>query len=135
MFSRSVIIHYRAINGRGVVGLFGIQEDHIQKYQSLDDRFVKNKSSTYFFVAAGDSMQPLILEKDILIVDRSLEPTHNKIVVVAVNGEMYCKRLVSRGGQLLLVSDNKNYSEIIINGEMDIHFFGVVTGLGRDLYP
>lgn len=117
------------------MGLFGIQEDHIQKYQSLDDRFVKNKSSTYFFVAAGDSMQPLILEKDILIVDRSLEPTHNKIVVVAVNGEMYCKRLVSRGGQLLLVSDNKNYSEIIINGEMDIHFFGVVTGMGRDLYP
>lgn len=115
-------------------GLFGISDDYIEKYQSLDTRFIKNKASTYFFVAAGDSMSPLIMEKDILIVDRSIEPSHNRIVVVSVNGEMFCKRLIKRNSSLILKSDNSIYEPIPINGEMDIIFFGVVTGLGRDLY-
>lgn len=115
-------------------GLFGIQDDYIQKYQSLDERFVKNRASTYFFVAAGDSMSSLIIEKDILIVDRSIEPTHNRVVVVSVNGEMFCKRLISSAGKLVLRSDNSSYQDIIVTGAMDINFFGVVTGLGRDIY-
>lgn len=114
-------------------GLFGIHDDYIEKHQSLDERFVKNKASTYFFVAAGDSMAPLILERDILIVDRSLEPTHNKVIVVSVEGEMFCKRLIHSPHSLILRSDNPRYSDRIISGEMDMEFFGVVTGLGRDM--
>ena len=41
-------------------GLFGITNDHIENYQSLDERFVKNKASTYFFEAESDSMSPFI---------------------------------------------------------------------------
>ena len=126
---------FRPLFGQTVAcGLFGISDDYIQQYQTLDERFIQNRSSTYFFVARGDSMSPLILEKDILIVDRSIEPSHNRVVVVSIDGEMYCKRLIKESDKMVLRSDNSTYSDILMSGEMDIIFFGVVTGLCRYLY-
>ena len=55
------------------MGLFGIHDDFSEKYQSLDERFIKNKASTFFFKASGKAMAPLILPDDVLIVDRSVD--------------------------------------------------------------
>jgi DNA polymerase V len=56
-------LHAFPILGKRVTcGLFGISDDYIEKYQSLDARFIKNKASTFFFQAASDSMEPLIFE-------------------------------------------------------------------------
>jgi DNA polymerase V len=113
-------------------GLFGIVNDHIESYQSLDERFVKNKASTYFFEAESDSMSPLIEEKDILIVDRSLESYPGCIVVCSLNGEMLCKRLIQKNGCLYLSSENKSYKTIELNEDSDFSVFGVVRGLARE---
>jgi DNA polymerase V len=114
-------------------GLFGISDDYISDYQSLDERFVRNKASTYFFLVAGESMSPLILEKDILIVDRSLNQAHNRVVVVGLDGELFCKRWIQEKGAVRLVSDNPRYPEIQVSPEQDLQLFGVVIGLARDL--
>lgn len=60
-------------------GLFGISQDHIEDYQSLDKRFIKSRVSTFFFQASGDAMSPYIENEDILIVDRSLAPVNSFI--------------------------------------------------------
>lgn len=114
-------------------GLFGISEDHIEKYQSLDVRFIKNKAATYFFEAAGDAMAPLIFPLDVLIVDRSINPSHQHIIVGSLNGgEMFCKRLVHKSGQMELHSENPSYSAIKIVKGMQLNIFGVVRSIVRE---
>lgn len=113
-------------------GLFGITNDHIENYQSLDERFVKNKASTYFFEAESDSMSPLIMEGDVLIVDRALDVFSGRIVVCSLNGEMLCKRLKSENGKHFLCSENQKYSPIEILSDSDFSVFGVVRGVARE---
>jgi len=115
-------------------GLFEISEDHIEKYQSLDARFIRNRSATFFFRAQGDSMNPLILENDILIVDRSIASFHKRIVVVSFDGEMYCKRLWQLEEQIILRSLNPNYKDICVNPQQTpLDIFGVVIAIARDI--
>lgn len=114
-------------------GLFGIADDYAQKYQSLDERFIHNKASTFFFEASGDSMEPLIREKDILIVDRSITANHGRIIVGYLDGHFICKRLIRMGSQLILRSENKLHRDISINEDSDFIIWGVVSGQARDL--
>ena len=75
------------------MGLFGIHDDFSEKYQSLDERFIKNKASTFFFKASGKAMAPLIFPDDVLIVDRSVGPVDGRVAVIAFEGELLCKRI------------------------------------------
>ena len=114
-------------------GLFGISEDHTEKYQSLDLRFIRNKAATFFFEASGDSMAPLILPGDILIVDRSIKAIHQHIIVGSVDGgEMFCKRLMQKSGQFSLMSEDLSYPEIAVIDEMNLNIFGVVRSIVRE---
>jgi DNA polymerase V len=114
-------------------GLFGISDDYIEKYQSLDMRFIKNKSSTFFFEARGDSMAPMIVNKDVLVVDRSIESMYGRVCVFSLDGGMFCKRILKRNNHLLLVSENQNYKPQVVNPEQEFCFFGVVTAASRDI--
>jgi DNA polymerase V len=118
---------------RVTCGLFGISDDYIEKYQSLDTRFIKNKASTYFFQAASNSMEPLIFEKDVLVVDRSVDAGHKKIVVASINGEMICKRYIKKENKIFLRSENTLYPDLEVTEEMDLLIFGVVIAIAREL--
>jgi DNA polymerase V len=110
-------------------GLFGISEDHLESYQSLDQRFVKNKTSTYFFEAEGESMAPLILPGDVLVVDRVLKPTYGRIVIVVYDEELVCKRLVREHNRVVLRSENPRYPDLLVSSERALHFWGVVRAI------
>ena len=113
-------------------GLFGISEDHIEKYQSLDARFIKNKAATFFFEAEGESMAPLILPHDVLVVDRSISASNQHIVVASIGGEMFCRRLIHRAGHIFLYSENLKFPEYKINQDTDLTIFGVVRSIVRE---
>ncbi|MFC2075033.1 LexA family protein [Bdellovibrionota bacterium] len=114
-------------------GLFGISEDFTEKYLSLDERFIQNKASTYFFEAESDSMKPLICPGDILIVDRSLECRSGRVVVASISGEFVCKRFVRTADGVVLRSENRAYRDINVTEEMELVVFGVVRGIAREL--
>ena len=58
---------------------------------SLDKELVKNEEATFYARVSGDSMQGAGLENgDLLIIDRSIEPSNNKIAVCFVDGEFTC---------------------------------------------
>ena len=61
----------------------------------------------------------------ILIVDRSIEPTHNKIVIASINGSYACKRLLLKP-TVCLMSENPKYSPIIIKQEEELEIAGTV---------
>ena len=70
-----------------------------------------------------------IHHNDILIVDRSIEPSDGKIVIAAVNGELTVKRLSIEGKKVQLVAENDNYQPIDITDDCELHIWGVVTNV------
>lgn len=103
-------------------------DDYIQAYLDLNTHLVKHPAATFFLIAAGDSMTEAGIQSgDMLIVDRSLEATHNKIVIAAVNGELTVKRLAKKNGRVQLLAANPKYAPIDITEEQELVIFGVVT--------
>ncbi|MCB9091377.1 MAG: S24 family peptidase [Halobacteriovoraceae bacterium] len=114
-------------------GLFGISEDFTEKYQSLDARFIKNKTSTFFFKAAGPSMEPTIIPGDILIVDRSIENFHQRVCIVAFEGELLCKRVIKIKNGIILFSDNPQFKPIRVTEAESSLIWGVVIAKASEV--
>ncbi len=120
--------------GELACGLFGISEDFVENYLSLDEKFLRNREATFLVRAGGDSMSPEIKDNDILIVDRSLTAKHQSIIAVFYNGVAMCKQLYLEGENKYLRSFNSKYKNILIGEEDELLVFGVVIGLARDFY-
>jgi DNA polymerase V len=103
-------------------------DDYIEKQLDLNDLVVKHPNATFYVRVNGDSMRDAGIQSgDILVVDRSLEPTHNKIVVALINGEFTVKRICIGPKGLTLVAANAAYAPIPISSETDFQVWGVVT--------
>lgn len=88
---------------------------------------VKNPPATFLVRATGESMIGAgIFPNDILVVDKSEEPTHESIVLAVVNGEFTVKRLVRKDNKIALKSENPNFPSITINDEQELNIWGVV---------
>ncbi|MFL2613875.1 MAG: LexA family protein [Flavobacteriaceae bacterium] len=95
---------------------------------SLDKELVKNEEATFYARVSGDSMQGAGLENgDLLIIDRSIEPSNNKIAVCFIDGEFTVKRIKIESKKLYLIPENKKYSPIEINEENELIIWGIVT--------
>lgn len=114
-------------------GLFGIAEDYEEASLSLDEHFIKHREATFFFRATGDSMRPLIVPGDILLVDRSLTARSGQVVVATLNGDHLCKRLTQQGGRTGLLSENSKVPPRWIGADDELVIFGVVAALARQL--
>lgn len=102
--------------------------DHAQKRIDINDHLVRNKAATFLFKVKGDSMTGVgIYANDMLVVDRSIEPKHNNIVLAVVNNDFTVKRFYKRGGVVKLVAENPLYPPIVIKETDDFTVWGVVT--------
>lgn len=102
--------------------------DHTQKRIDLNEHLIRNKEATFLFRVRGDSMTGVgIYEGDTLLVDRSVEPKHNHIVLAVLNNEFTFKRLYRRGGVVKLVAENPIYPTLAIKPEEELTIWGVVT--------
>ncbi len=113
-------------------GLFGITEDFIEPFLSLDEKFMKNRESIFFARARGSSMLPEIKPNDILIIDRSLKPQHKSIITAFYNGSPLCKEFFIKQKKTYLRSFNPKFKALEVQREDELEIFGVVIGLSRD---
>ena len=68
--------------------------DFKQERISLDQELIKNKEATFFARVSGESMINAGLEDgDLIVIDRSIEPSNNKIAVCFIEGEFTVKDL------------------------------------------
>lgn len=97
---------------------------------SLDDELIQNKDATFFAKVKGQSMIDAGLDdNDLLVIDRSLEPTNNKIAVCFLDGEFTVKRLRVEKNEVWLQPENPNYPIISITEENDFVIWGIVTNV------
>ncbi len=64
---------------------------------------------------------------DILIVDKSIDPLPDNIVIAVVGGEFLVKRLITECGVRCLVADNPDFGRIEIGEGYQVEIWGVVT--------
>lgn len=105
-------------------------EDFKQERLSLDEELVKNKEATFFARVSGQSMINAGLnDNDLLIIDRSLEPEHNKIAVCFLDGEFTVKRLRVEKEGVWLQPENDSYKPIKITQDNQFIIWGIVTNV------
>lgn len=102
--------------------------DYAQGKIDLHSHLLLNESASYLFRVRGESMIGIgIYDGDTLIVDRSITPTHNQIVLAVVDNEFTVKRLYRRAGVIKLIPENPLFPEIEFKEGQELSIWGVVT--------
>ncbi|MBE7686767.1 translesion error-prone DNA polymerase V autoproteolytic subunit [Tenacibaculum finnmarkense genomovar ulcerans] len=97
---------------------------------SLDEELIKNKEATFFAKVSGQSMIGAGLDdNDLLVIDRSIVPTNNKIAVCFLDGEFTVKRLRVTKDEIWLQPENPDYPVIKITEENNFIIWGIVTSV------
>ena len=101
--------------------------DYVEERLDINRYLVRRPAATFFVKVRGDSMTGAgIHSGDILVVDRSEEPTDGKVVVAALDGELTVKRIRFIGDKVLLVADSDGYSPIAVDEGAEFAVWGVV---------
>ena len=109
-------------------------DDYIEGPLDLNEHVIKHPSATYFVRASGDSMNGAgIFNGDLLIVDRSLEPIHGKVVIAEVDGQLTVKRLSKLKDHFSLQPENASYPPIELQEGNEVVVWGVVTHVLHNL--
>ncbi len=103
-------------------------DDYMDRPLDIAEHLIRHPEATFFLRAQGQSMIGAgIHDGDLLVVDRAVEPVHNKVAIVAVDGELTVKRLHLRAGRVALLPENPDYEPLDVTGRDDVHVWGVVT--------
>jgi DNA polymerase V len=102
--------------------------DFMETNIDLNKELSENQLATFYIKVKGNSMIDAgIDDKDVLVVDRSLEPQNNKIAICFIDGEFTVKRILVEKECLYLMPENPNYSPIKITEENELIIWGIVT--------
>ncbi|MDQ8038777.1 MAG: translesion error-prone DNA polymerase V autoproteolytic subunit [Rickettsiella sp.] len=106
-------------------------DDFLEGHLDLNEYLVSHPSATYYVRVKGESMiNAGIHDGDLLIVDRSLEPRENKVVIAVVDGQLTVKRLKKlKNKRFVLVAENPDFPFIEVNEENNVSIWGIVTNV------
>ena len=103
--------------------------DYVEDDIDLNAHLIKNIPSTFLIRVQGKSMNSVgIQNRDLLVVDRSLNPKNFSTVIVNINEELVVKSFIKEKNQTFLTSGSKESKDkinLIENPEIVI--WGVVT--------
>jgi len=106
-------------------------DDFLEGHLDLNEYLIHHPAATYYVRVKGESMiNAGIHDGDLLIVDRSLEPRDNKVVIAVVDGQLTVKRLKKlKNQQFVLIAENPDFPAIAVNEENNISIWGIVTNV------
>lgn len=101
---------------------------------SIDQEVVRNEEATFYARVSGESMQGAGLDDgDLLVIDRSMEPQHDKIAVCYIDGDFTVKRLKVTADGVFLIPENPKYQPIKVTEENELIIWGIVTYVVKKL--
>lgn len=87
---------------------------------------VENSKCTFAIRISGNSMEPDIPDKSIVLVKQTKNVPHAHIGIFFYDGDSLCKKKVETENHLLLVSLNKEYKPIKVKSDVEFRTFGEV---------
>lgn len=102
--------------------------DFMDNRIDLNKHLIKKEATTFIAFTEGHSMEGAgIGHKDLLIIDKSLEPEDGKIAVCVIDGEFTLKRLKVDKSGVWLMPENDAYKPILVNEFNNFEIWGIVT--------
>ena len=102
--------------------------DFVDLTIDLNRHLVKHPSATYYARVKGESMRDAgINDGDLLIVDKSIDPTDGKIAICYVDGEFTLKRIKIDGTGIWLIPANDKFKPIKVEEGNTLVIWGIVT--------
>lgn len=103
-------------------------QDYISESIDLNKELIEHPASTFYAKVVGDSMSGEgIIEGDILVIDKSVEPEHGDLAVCCLDGEFTLKRLnFVSANRLYLMPSNRKYKPIEVTTDNSFMVWGVV---------
>lgn len=112
-------------------------QDYVAGSLDFNRELIRHPAATFYARVVGLSMIAAgIDEGDIIVVDRSLEPRHNDIVVAWVDGDFTLKYLdltQKPNGKIILRPGNNDFPPICINDGDNCEIWGVVSKVIKNL--
>ena len=100
----------------------------------LNHELINNPAATFCARVIGDSMVDSgIMEGDMLIIDRSLEPHDGDIAVCFLDGDFTVKRIIINQDEVSLAPANRKYPIIKVPKESNFIIWGVVSHIIKKL--
>lgn len=102
--------------------------DFVDVSIDLNKQLVKHPSATFYGRVKGFSLKNAgIDDGDLLVIDKSLEPTNGKIAVCFIDGEFTAKRIKISQKEVWLVPENDDYQAIKVTDDNTLLIWGIVT--------
>jgi|GEM_PF-358384 len=109
-------------------GFGAAADDFMERGIDLNERLIMNKPATFFFRMNSDAMEGAgIYAGDVLIVDRSIKAVNGKIIVAAVNGELFVRRYAKGFNTASLMAENRKFRDMVLDEFTQFLSWGVVT--------
>lgn len=111
-------------------------QDYYDQAIDLNKELIRHPAATFFGRVAGDSMSDAgVNEGDLLVIDRSLQPSDGDMVVCYLDGEFALKTLRFEEERPVLYAANPKYKPIPIEEGSDFRAWGVVTYIVKNVRP
>lgn len=108
--------------------------DFIDLTIDMNKHLVKHPATTFYGRVKGQSMKDAgIFDGDLLVIDKSLQPTDNKIAVCYIDGEFTIKRIQIQKDCVWLIPENEAYQPIKVTADNDFIIWGMVTHVVKAL--
>ena len=100
----------------------------------LNDVLVRYPQATFMMRIAGGAMSEVgIGDGDLVLIDRAIPPAHGHVVIAVVGEEFVCRRLSKQASTIRLQATGADCADIVAGGGPDaadtqeIQIWGVVT--------
>ena len=104
--------------------------DHSGERINLTKEMTPHPETTFYAHVEGDSMRDAgILDGDIVVVDRSLEPKNGDYIIAFIDNEYTLKefKLDESGQYAWLIPHNPDFQPIRVDKDSNFQVWGVVT--------
>ncbi|MCR5414427.1 MAG: translesion error-prone DNA polymerase V autoproteolytic subunit [Kiritimatiellae bacterium] len=116
--------------GTVAAGFPSPSEQYLDRPLDLNELLVKRPAATFFLKVQGDSMiGEGIRDGDILVVDRSLEPSSGDVIIASVDGEFTVKYYRRDRSGVRLEPANPAFTAIRLKPGQELDYFGRVTAV------
>lgn len=110
------------------VGFPSPTEDFAEPTLDLNRYVIKNPASTFYARISGCNMEDAAIQNgDIIVIDKSLEPSSESIAVCYIDGEFTLKRIKVEKGKVWLMPANSSFRPIEVTDDNLFIVWGIVT--------
>lgn len=116
------------IDGGIAAGFPSPAQDYIDLKIDLNTELITNPASTFYARVKGTSMKDAgIMDGDILVIDKSLEPKDGDTAICFIDGEFTLKYIKIDKEAIYLVPANEMFHPIKVTEENNFCIWGIVT--------